>query len=140
MAAATPGDGSLLKVSISASFTTIAKQIKFGPVNQKRGKIEYTGLADTAEVFVAATIKRFDEIAFSGYWDPADTSHAYLQTSMSGGLTEAWKITYADTGACDITFSGFLTSLEYGEVTIDGLVPVSGSIQITAGSGFTVTP
>lgn len=137
MSVQTPGSGSLLKVSISASFTQIAKQTKFGTFDRKRAAIEFTGLADTVETFVAG-IKRTGEIGFEGYWDADDVSQAYLETSYAGALTEAWKATYANAGACDITWSGFLTALTIGETAVDGLVMISGSIRPT--TAITVTP
>ncbi len=138
MANPTPGDGSLFKVTISASPTTIAKITKFGPISQKRNEIDFTGLADTFEAMVAATIKRSEPVAFEGWWDADDSTHAYLQTSIAGALTEAWSIVYANTGACALSFSGFLLTLVYGEANIDGLVPISGTIRPT--TVFTVTP
>lgn len=134
----TPGDGSLLKVTISASPTAIAKQTKFGPVKRKRASIDFTGLADVVETFVAGGIKRSDEVAFTGWYDATDATHAYLETSYAGGLTEVWTILFANAHATTIVFSGFLTELEIGEVNIDGLVPIAGSIRPT--TAFTVTP
>lgn len=134
----TPGDGCVLKVTISASPTAIAKNTKFGPVKMKRAEIDFTGLSDSFEAFIVGTIKRSDPIAFSGWWDASDATHAYLLTSYNGGLTEAWTALYADTGAATIAWSGFLTELEIGEANIDGLVPISGVIRAT--TIFTVTP
>lgn len=133
----TPGSGALLKVSISASFTAVAQQSKFGPITKKRARIDVTGLADVLEVLKPG-IKRFDGIAFEGWYDPADTSHQYLQTSYSGSLTESWKIVEVDAGAAEITFSGWLEQLAYGEHAVDGYVTVSGIIVLT--TDITVTP
>jgi hypothetical protein len=133
----TPGSGSLLKVTITATPTTIAQQSKFGAITKKRARIDVTGLADTLEVLKPG-IKRFDAVAFEGWYDPADTTHQYLQTSYAGALTEAWTIVEADAGAANITFSGWLEQLAYGEQAVDGYVTISGLIVLT--TDITVTP
>lgn len=135
--ASTPGNGSVLKVSISAVFTKIGQQFKFGGVKQTRPKIDFTPIDATVRTSIPG-LKDSDAIPFTAFMDAGDASQAYLQTSLAGGLTESWKITYADAGACDLTFSGYLTELEYGEATLDNLVPISGIIQAT--TAITVAP
>ena len=136
--ASTPGQGSVLRVTISAVVTTIAQQTTFAPLTRKRAPIDFTALTDTQEQMLASTLKRGDEVAFTGWWDPANTTHAYLETSYAGGLTEVWTILYADAGAATISFSGFLTELTYGDVNIEGLVEISGKIKMT--TLITLTP
>ena len=133
----TPGSGALLKVSISASMTAIAQQAKFGAITKKRARIDVTGLASALEILKPG-IKRFDAVAFEAWYDPADTSHQYLQTSYAGALTEAWQIDEVDAGNAVITFSGWLEQLAYGEHVVDGYVTVSGLIVLT--TDITVVP
>ena len=133
----TPGNGSLLKVSISSSFTTIAQQASYGTMKRNRARIDVTGLGDTFEVLKPG-VKRGDAIAFSGWYDPADTTHQYLETSFNNGATESWKAVEADAGAAEVTFSGWLSSLEHGERNVDGYVQIRGEITLT--TNITVTP
>jgi len=133
----TPGNGSLLKVSISASFTTFTQQSKFGALKRKRARIDVTGLGDTFEVLKAG-IKRADGMAFSGWYDPADTVHQYLETSMNNNVVESWKVVLADAGAAEMTFSGWLEDLTHGEIAVDGYMEISGIIVLT--TNLTVTP
>lgn len=135
--ASTPGNGSILKVTISATPTKIGQQFKFGGIKQTRPKIDFTPI-DAAVRTSIPGMKDSDAIPFSAFMDAGDASQAYLQTSIASGLTEAWTVSYADAGTCNITFSGYLTELEYGEATLDNLVPISGVIQAT--TAITVTP
>src|SRR5690242_11904655 len=100
----TPGSGSLLKVTISASLTTIVQQAKYGPFTKKRARVDVTGLSDTLEVLKPG-IKRFDGVAFEGWYDPADTTHQYLLTSYGSGSVEVWQAVEADAGAATLGFS-----------------------------------
>jgi hypothetical protein len=104
---------------------------------RKRNRIEVTGLADTLEVLKPG-IKRFDGIAFEGWWDPANATHAYLLTSYAGALTEVWQALSADAGSATIDFSGWLEQLSIGEFVVDGYVTISGLIVPT--TDFTITP
>lgn len=133
----TPGSGSLLKVSISSTFTTIAQQTKFGAFKKKRARIDLTGLGDTLEVLKPG-IRRFDGVAFSGWWDPSDTTQQYLLTSYANGATESWKAFEVDPGAADLAFSGWLEELEIGEHVVEGYVTISGLIVLT--TDITIVP
>lgn len=133
----TPGKGSLLKVSISASQTTIVQQVTFSGPRKTKAAIDTTDLSLSHKTFIAG-ICDSGEVSFSGLYDPAATTHIYLETSWTGGLVESWNIVLADAGAAVIAFSGFLTALEYGEANVDGVVPINGTIKITG--AVTVTP
>lgn len=134
----TPGNGTQLKVSISSSLTTVAQQLSFGPVARTRARIDVTGLTDTFEV-IKAGLKRADVLPFSAWVDPANATHAYLQTSYAGAISETWQILSADAGAATIDFTGFLSKFEYfGEVGVDQYVQIRGEITLT--SDLTITP
>lgn len=136
--AATPGSGSTLKVTIVATPTTVAQLKAFGPVTRTRAVLDFSALSDTMEQSLPSVLKRGDVVAFSGFMDASNATHAYLETSYAGGLTEAWQIDYADAGTARITFSGFLTELSYGAAEIDGLVMIEGKIKMT--TIITLTP
>lgn len=135
--ASTPGNGSLLKVTISSTPTTVGQQFRFTGPKQTRPKIDFTILSSSVRTYIAG-LKNSDEVEFEAYSDPSDASHAYLVTSYGSAVTEAWTVAYADAGTATLTFSGFLTSLEYGEVALDNLVVLRGTICLT--TAVTVTP
>jgi len=136
--ASTPGQGSTLKVTISASPTTIVQITEIGAVTRKRTVIDFSSLSDTQEQPIASTLKRGDEVSVKGWLDCTATTHAYLETSYAGALTEAWLITYADSNAATLGFSGFLSELSYGPASIEGLVEINCKIKMT--TLVTVTP
>jgi hypothetical protein len=134
----TPGSGSTLKVTISAALTAIAQLESFGPITRTRARIDVTGLADTFEV-IKGGIKRGEIVAFSAWLDPANATHAFMQTSYASTVNETWQVLSADTGAATIDFTGFLSKLEYwGEVNVDQYVKISGEITLT--SDITIIP
>jgi hypothetical protein len=137
MAAYTPGRGSQLKVSISASQTAVAQQVTFSGPRKTKTAIDTTDLSLSHKTFLAG-ICDSGEVSFSGWYDPANATHQYLETSWTGGIMESWNIVLNDAGAAVIAFSGFLTALEYGEANVDGVVPINGTIKISG--AVTVTP
>lgn len=136
--AATPGSGSTLKVTITGTPTVVAQLKAFGHVTRTRAVLDFSALSDTMEQSLPSVLKRGDVVAISGFLDASNATHAYLETSYVGGLTEVWLITFADTNACTIGFSGFLTELTYGAAEIDGLVSIEAKIKMT--TVITVTP
>jgi hypothetical protein len=137
MPAYTPGLGSLLKVSISASQTTVAQQVTFSGPRKTKAAIDTTDLSLSVKTFLPG-IPDSGEVSFSGWYDPANTVHQYLETSWTNGVTESWNIVLNDAGDAVIAFSGFLTALEYGEASVDSVIPINGTIKITG--AVTVTP
>lgn len=126
----TPGLGSLLKVSISTVFTTVARQVRHSGPGQTRADIDTTVLTDTTRQFIAG-IRNGGEVTMEGYMDYSDSTQVYLDTSFASGTIESWKRIMADSGAAEIAFSGYIKNLEYGSAEIDQLVPISITIKVT---------
>lgn len=131
MANETPANGSLLKVSISASFTTIANQVQFSGPAGKKAAIDKTHLASTSKGFLAG-IRDWGEVTVTGNLAHAEASQAYLLTSFKTepGPNESWKAVLADSGAAEVTFSGPIIGLEFGQAGIDGLIPFTATIKV----------
>lgn len=134
----TPGSGSTIKVTITATPTTILQITSIGAVTRTRAMIDFSALNDTQEQMLASVLKRSDVLTVKGWLDCSTATHAYLETSYSAGTTEVWLITYADTNAATLGFSGFLTKLSYGPAEVDGGVAVEIDIKLT--TIVTVTP
>lgn len=135
--AATPGNATLLKVSISASATTITQRTSVGIPSAERAAIETTDLDSTDATFIVG-IRRSRELTFEINYDPAETTHAYLWTSYQAGTKDAWTVVLADAGAGTFTFDGYLTAFAPSAAQVDGLVRFTGTVRITG--AITLTP
>jgi len=132
--------GTLLQVSISSVYTTIAQRVSVKPNKSSRNSIETTDLDDDAETSLAG-ILRSGEVVLNGNLDTANAGHAYLWSShntAAGAPAENWKIILTDTGASEYAFSGWIMDFEVGEATIDGLNKFTMTIKITG--VVTLTP
>lgn len=134
----TPGSGSTLKVTITATPTVILQLTSIGAVTRTRAIIDFSALNDTQEQTLPSVLKRGDVISVKGWLDCSTATHAYLETSYTAGTTEVWLITYADANAATAGFSGYLTKLSYGPAELDGGVAIEIDIKMT--TVLTITP
>ena len=134
----TPGLDSILQVTISATPTTLGQLVSFsGPTGSNRAKIDTSGLTTAQETSIAG-LPRWGTVSFVVNLDHSDATHAFLYASFLTTTIESWKITYADAGAATVAFSGYLTALDAGDATVDGIVTLSGTVQVTG--ALTITP
>ena len=133
----TPGKGSLLKVSISAAYTTIAQQVTFTGPSGSAAQIDTTTLSDTIGK-KAVGIPKWGEARVTVNWDPADSTHQYLHTAFTSGSLESIKIVYADPGVADDVFSAYVAGIEEGQAGQDDLIQKTFVFAITGSS--TITP
>ncbi len=129
--------GTLLQLSISAVFTTIAQRVRVKPNEVKREKIETTDLDSTWESSIAG-IPRAGELEMEINYDAGAATHAALWASFGTGTVEAWKLILADSGTATFAFSGWIMSFQPGEATVDGLQKATLKIQVTG--AVTLTP
>lgn len=109
--AITPGQGTLLKATISASLTAIAQVTEIKGPGMERDSIETTNLTSTAKRFRAGLLDG-GEITYTIQYDPADSTHAAIWTALGSGATEAWTLTLADAGGAVFAFNAFITKFE----------------------------
>lgn len=119
--AAVPSNGTLLQVSISASYTTIPQRISLKLPKVMRAQIDTTDLDSTWDTLIVG-IQRSEPFDFQVNWDPANSTHHYLWTSQGSGTLEAWRFTMTDTGSATIGFNGYIVTDESQDITVDGLV------------------
>lgn len=129
--------GSLLKLSISAVYTTIAQIVRFTPPSRQMGTVETTIITDDDRTFMA-TIRSGGQVSFMIEWDPANATHQQLQTIFEAGTAGAWRIVFNDSGACEADFSAIVTDFPWDELNVDGVVARSITLQVTG--AITVTP
>lgn len=133
----TPGKGTVLQITITATPTTIAQGVSITPPQRSNPPIDTTILTDSARTFIGSVIDN-GEVSFSGNYDGSAVTHTKLETDFAAGTIAAWTLILADAAACTMTFSGIITSLSYGAATIDGLVTINITIKVTG--SLTITP
>lgn len=132
-----PGQGTVLQLSISASYTTVAQVTKLTPPQSEMGTVETTIITDSVRTFLA-TIRDSGEANFTIEWDSANATHAQLWAVHRSGALSDWKIIFNDAGDTDATFSGILTKFPWDEVTVDSVLMIPITIKVSG--DITVTP
>lgn len=132
-----PGEGSTLKVTITATPTVIAQVTSLTPPGLKRPAVSKTDLSSTIQERRPGLLD-VSELELTINYDPSAPTHAYLTTSILGGLTEAWLVTFADSGTATYGFSGFVTEFIPESLEVDGNATATVKIQPT--TTITITP
>lgn len=122
------GQGTLLKVDISSTFTTIAQRVEITGPELTQPKIDATDLDDTSEqscpgLFAGGALQ------MTIHYDTAQTTHKRLTTGVRTGVTESWKLVFSDT--TEWAFSGYLTRFKPMGMSRDNLVKAEIEIQVT---------
>ena len=120
--------GSMLSAAISGTQTTLTKRTKIKPHPRKRAKLETTDL-DSADETSLPGIRRGGELELECNWNPKDSTHDYLETSYQAGNIESWVFTTS--AGSTYAFSGWISELDLGEATTDGVLKGSIKIQVT---------
>ena len=73
------------------------------------------------------------ELSFEGFYDPADPTHNNA-TGVSGvwatAVKRAWKLVLTDTGASEVTFSGFVRNFQL-QTPFDGMLGYSSAVRLS---------
>lgn len=65
------------------------------------------------------------------FYDPANAAHVRMLALRAAGTEGAFRVTLTDTGAEEWAFSGFVTAAPLEGVTVDSLVTMTYTIEIT---------
>lgn len=133
----TPGNKTLLQLSIASTFTTIVQRIEVAAPERTRAKIETTDLDSDDETSISG-IRRNGQVKLKCNHDISLATHAALLAAYADGLPRDWKQIMADTGAETDAFSGWVSSYQKGAAKVDGLVDSSLTIEVTG--AITNTP
>jgi hypothetical protein len=129
----TPGKGTTISLGGSA----IAQVTAITPPGLTMGTSETTHLTSTWRTCIA-NIRDGGECGFTIEWDSADVSHAAVLTDFGAGTSGTWLITFTDSGATTIGFSGIVTGFAPDEVVVDNIVTAQLTIKING--AVTITP
>lgn len=133
----TPGKGTLAKLEISSVFTSIGKVTSIKVPVSSTEMIDITELTDSTKK-VLPGLQTNDELVISGNFDPADTTHIKIKTDQDAGTSGNWKIIFADPGAAEMTFAGYVSKYMVGEAKQNGVVPFE--FTVTVNGAVTYTP
>lgn len=128
--AVVPGKGTLLQVSISSVFTTVAQRVSLDGPDRSVGTAETTTLDSTAKTF-RATIVDNGTVGGKLYFDPQDATHLYLIGLVDTPGMASWKLTVPDADATVFAFSGILTKLKMTGMEVEGNLEAEFEIKIS---------
>lgn len=121
-----PGKGTLLKLTISASLTTIAQVDSITPGAQDQEMVECDTLDNaTADIPMQGTGRSSQaDTSASMYYDPANATHQFVAATISDATPSAivGSISLADSGPTAVAFSASGLGLGFDAITPSGLV------------------
>lgn len=126
MATKTPSKGSVLQVSISASFTAIALVTDIN--HSGAGNEFYDSRSLDGSVGLPKDLTGYangGQMSWSMQWDPADATHQHLTDSITTPAKESMKLIFADSGTTEWTWTGITTAGP--DITIAGADGVRAS-------------
>ena len=107
MATKAPSKGSVLQVSISASFTAVSETIDIS--TSGAGLEFYDSRTLGAGVGLPKDLTGHangGQVSWSMFWDPADSTHQHLTDSITTPAKESMKLIFADSGTTEWTWTG----------------------------------
>ena len=127
--------GTVLQLSIAASFTTIAQVQSISGPDAEVETIETRDLSSgTGVPHMVTGYVEGGSVSFSGFFDPVAATHQALTDLISTpSSSESWKIIYSDSGTTAWPFTGILKSFtpkaEAGSALMfDGSVKLNGIV------------
>ena len=131
-----------LFVNMDGTVTKIGHPTSISGGGATNEAIETTSLDDTDRTYVKG-LSTPSEITFDVRFDPSDASHITLRDLQKSGDTKQWAIGFSDgtdaptytegwafTDRSNITFEGFVTSLEF-DFSMNDVVTASVGVQVS---------
>jgi hypothetical protein len=132
----TPGKGTLLKLKISSSYTSLGQVTKITPPSMEMGTVETTTITSASRSFLA-TIIDGGEVGFTIEWDATDTTHAALLTAFNAGTLSDFEVLFND-GGTTVQFFAIVTKFPWDEIDVESVVTIPITLKISG--DVTVTP
>ncbi|MEZ5945217.1 MAG: phage tail tube protein [Planctomycetaceae bacterium] len=129
------GEGTILKVDVSATLTAVAQVISIDGPDSSVPEVETTHLGSSAKAYRPGEIPEAGSLDFSIYFDPSDTGHQELQTLAKTPSTVSWQVTFSDGSTLD--WEGFLTSFSLSGMEDESNLTADCSVRITGQITFT---
>ena len=110
--------------------TTIGKLTELGEINQTAAEVDTTTLESVgAYREYIPGYKDPGNMSVSGYYAPGDETQGSFQTLFDSQEIVEWEIMFVD--GSSLTFDGYVSGLNYGPVSVDGVPGFGGTIRIT---------
>lgn len=133
----TPGKGTTLKITISATPTLIGQIQSITPFNASSEPIETTDLDQSWKTYIGS-IKDGGSLTFVLNWDADASVHGTLWSKYTGQAVETFLVTFTNTGASTAGFDGVITGFQVGSAAVNNIVTatltvkISGAVTVTA--------
>lgn len=130
-----PGEGTLLQLQISTTYTNIGRVLSVGGPKPKVPSIDTTVLTSTRREKRPSQIPDSGQCTVRIQYDPNDaTVHQLLLTQMEAGTVSSWKVVYntanTTTNANEV-FSAFITDFTGNDKEVDTNVEADLTLEIT---------
>lgn len=125
-----PAKGTILQLSISSTYTTVAQNVSLDGPDSEVGTRDTTHLLSTAKTF-APTIPDGGTVSGTLLYDPRDTTHDALFGLIWAPAVSLWKLTFADTGQTTFAFNGILTKLTPTGIEVEANLEASFEIKVS---------
>jgi hypothetical protein len=136
-----PGEGTLLQVSISSTFTTVAEVVEIDGPGVMVEAIDSTILTGPLIISRPSRFPEPDKLTVKIYFDPNDTiTQALFVTDISTPKAiQAYKIVFNDqnTTHAIATFSGYITSFKLNGLKVKSNLGADVELQLTTLITFT---
>lgn len=125
------GKGTTLGFGTTTTWTP--KYISIGGASPSREDLKTTHLAtaNNYDTFVPGAFVDGGEITAEGFWEPENGFPPIT------AVPETITITYADTGAATVAFSGYVKTFTIGDAAIDQLLQITTVIKVAGPITYT---
>ncbi len=127
-----PGQGTILKATISNNATAIFQLVEIDGPTAEIGSKEVTNLGDVVKKY-RAQLPDAGEITGTCQYDPANATHAALTTMINTWPLAAvvWNVVWPTTNSSNAAFSAFLTKFSPKGMNEDDNLEADISLKLT---------
>lgn len=124
------GHGTLLKLKIAATYTTIAQRVSIQGPGLKVPTVDTTHLDSPARE-KRPTLPDPGSLKMQVEFDPTDPTHKAMFDLIFTPVVAQWKLVFTDSAPTGWAFDGILTGFEPGGMTVDGNLTADVEIEVT---------
>ena len=125
------GLGTLVKVDEDANgsgHTTVTLVMSTTPPGRSRENVDITAIDDTLMTYAPGQ-EQHSQFVFRQMWDPLDTVHEHMDTLFGSKAIVEWQVVYCGSGVATDEFEGYVSNLEPQEITANGRIERTVTIQ-----------
>lgn len=133
MAAVIPGEGTVLKVTISSTLTAIVQVTNISGPTFGVASVETTALDSTAHTFRPSKLVDGGEVSLDIEYDPNNSTHQAFTALLAAPAIVACELIFNDTLTTHskIAFNAFLTGFEPGGMTVEENLTAAVTLKVT---------